>query len=455
MLIYQKLIGRWNAKDRKYEFPKGQERILYRGKIALAFGGGGGGGGGEVVATAPWLNQVPYINNLFDQAFKLYQGGAPSYYGGKLTPDFNNNLISSMSAFQKNAFQAEQRNDGVIKGLTNTANNAGANPVNNVASAVSPELTSGIEQQISGQNASSNAGQMLNPATNFAINRAAFSSGPQTSFGNANAMPALDRALNSNGLNPFTDQIVNAALRTSNDQFRNTVLPGIQSQAGMANQPGGTRQGIAEGIAAKGLMNQQGDIISRLYGQAFDVGSQDRNAALGFVSQGQQANQNAELQSRNLGLQGAQIGANLINTGSQVGQNAQQAGTNTAANLLTTGNNQAMNQYFQSLGLIPQFDASTAALRAQQNQAGLQEYGLVQAAIDANKEKYFYNTLAPYNALSQYQNFISGSYGSSLPPMSPQDSFGYFPLAGRVEPTGFTRQLTGMPVPMNRPPQIF
>lgn len=428
MLIYQRLRGRWNKEARRYEFPSGQERLVYKGKLAHAFGGGGGSNQ-EVVATGPWQQQVPYVNTLFDQAFQLYRQGAPTYYPGQLTPDINPTLSGSWNTTNQVVGGNNAINSGVQQSLLGTAQNAGSNPVNQVAGQVAPNVGTGINSLIQGGNAALATGQAVQGNVAGAIQGAGAPT-PQTGFGAVDASGALNAALNSNGLNPYTGQIVDAALRSSNDQFRSNILPAIATQAGQANQTGGTRQGIAEGMAAQALAQQQGDIISRLYGQAFDTGSADRNAALGLVSQGQQANQNAALAGRSQALQGAQIGAGLLTSGSDLNQQAISTGTAQGANLLQGGNSAAMDQYFRSLGLLPQVQANQLAQIGFQNQAGLQQYGIGQTNIDAEMDRYFYNMLAPYNALTQYQNYITGPWGSSLPGQgTPQNTipYGYQP----------------------------
>lgn len=424
MLIYQKLSGKWNNAKRSYEFARGQEKLVYKGRVAKAFGGGGSTS--DVVATGPWGNQVPYINQLFDQASQLYQQGPPQYYPGQLTPGVNPTLQGSWDSANQQVNANAGVNNAVQGSLIGTANSAGSNPVNQVAGQVAPQIAGGISSLIGGQNAALQTGQAVQGNVTGAIQGSGAPT-QQNQFGQVDPTTALGQALNSNGINPYTSQIVDAALRSSNDQFNQNILPGIRTEAGGANQTGGTRQGIAEGIAAKGLQQQQGDIISRLYGQAFDTGSADRNAALGLVSQGQQANQNAALTGRGQALQGAQIGAGLLTQGSDLGQQATSTGTAQAGNLLTGGNSQAMQQYFQSMGLIPQIQAGQLAQTGFQNQSGLQQYGIGQAGIDANMEQYFYNMLAPYNALTQFQNYTAGPYGSSLPQGGVGQGQGGFP----------------------------
>lgn len=448
MLIYQKFSGSWNKDRRAYVIPSNQPKLLYKGRVAESMGGGGSSS--DVVATGPWQQQVPYVNMLFDQAMRLYQGGPPSYYPGQLTPNVNSTLQGSWDAANQQVGQNAQTNNAVQSGLVNTANNAGSNPVNQVANQVAPNVAGGVNSLIQGGNSALSTGQQVQGNVVGAIQQQS-GAAPQTQFGGVDATNALNTALNSNGLNPYTSQIVDAALRSSNDQFTQNILPSIRSEAGAASQTGGTRQGIAEGIAAKGLQQQQGDVISRLYGQAFDAGSADRNNALGLVAQGQNANVNAALTGRGLNLQGAQIGAGLLTQGSDLNQQAVSTGTAQGSNLLQSGNNAAMQQYFQSLGLIPQIQANQMAQYGYQNQQGLQQYGIGQANIDANMDRYFYNQLAPYNALTQFQNYISGAYGSSLPGQIPQNSlpYGYqfgSPPPNPNTPTPGTPQVPPRPV---------
>ena len=63
---------------------------------------------------------------------------------------------------------------------------------------------------------------------------------------------------------------------------------------------------------------------------------------------------------------------------------------------------------------MPGLQGSQLAQFGALNQSGLQQLGLDQTNIDAAIQRFFFEQNAAYNALSQFQNFIGGSFGSSV-----------------------------------------
>jgi len=63
---------------------------------------------------------------------------------------------------------------------------------------------------------------------------------------------------------------------------------------------------------------------------------------------------------------------------------------------------------------------------------GQQRRGLTQAGIDADMERYNYEAMAPYNALNQYMNTISGNYGGTT--VQPSSGGGIGSMLGAVLP---------------------
>jgi len=63
---------------------------------------------------------------------------------------------------------------------------------------------------------------------------------------------------------------------------------------------------------------------------------------------------------------------------------------------------------------------------------GQQRRGLTQAGMDADMERYNYEAMAPYNALNQYMNTISGNYGGTT--TQPSSGGGIGSVLGAVLP---------------------
>lgn len=69
--------------------------------------------------------------------------------------------------------------------------------------------------------------------------------------------------------NPALAAATEAAIRPLQENFQNVILPGIRGEAITAGGFGGSRQGIAEGLAAQGLTRQIGDVTSTIQASAF------------------------------------------------------------------------------------------------------------------------------------------------------------------------------------------
>jgi hypothetical protein len=95
-----------------------------------------------------------------------------------------------------------------------------------------------------------------------------------SNFNFAPASNALNYAL-SGPVNPYTSGLIQSASRPLIENFREQILPSLRLGSLNAGQYGGSRGGIAEGIAAKGLINQLGDVSTRLSSNAFDIGNRN------------------------------------------------------------------------------------------------------------------------------------------------------------------------------------
>lgn len=80
--------------------------------------------------------------------------------------------------------------------------------------------------------------------------------------------------------NPALAAATEAAVRPLTQNFERTVLPGIRSGAITAGQFGGSRQGIAEGIASEGLLRQIGDVSATVQANAFQKSLDNMTRAL-------------------------------------------------------------------------------------------------------------------------------------------------------------------------------
>lgn len=483
MRIVKNLVARWSKQLRRYVIVEA-ESFEHSGPVAYA--GSGGGGGTETVPTGPFGPQIPFVMALFNEAAKIFQQGPPQF------PDFPTVAQpgQDITGSQQNIRDIVAGNAGAAQTASDTALGAalgaGQNPVSNVANPLSGDLTQGLLQLLgAGQNPlAQQAGQTL-PGATGAINRATGGvqgaqpnvqpgAAPGVGFGGPGlnfapqGLPQLGPAgidinailqqnLGGSGLNPFIDETVQAATRGLVNNFQRNVIPSISDAAGQAGQAGGTRQGIAEGIAAGDLQQNVADVTAQLFAQGFDRNIGVQQNALGQVGQAQQGQanlgQNAAqlglqsslgggslgLQAEGLGLQGGQLnlgiaqlteqirnaiqgqalqGAGLAQAGAGSGLGLEQSGVSTGTsqigNLLQAGNAQGLSQLFSSLGLLPGLQGNQLAQQGALNQSGLQQLGLEQTNIDAAIQEFFFNEFGPINALTQFQNFVSGPFGGSV-----------------------------------------
>jgi hypothetical protein len=150
---------------------------------------GGGGGGGDTTNTTntiamPPEFQIPYIENVFENATELYEGGPVQYYPGQTVAGVNPTLQAG--------FDSVTAPGGAVDYTTDVANmGAGA-----------------LNQMIQG----------ANPMNN-----------------------------------PFFAPTLSAMLQPTVRAFNEDVMPGIDAGAVQAGGYGGSRQGLAQGIATDRL----------------------------------------------------------------------------------------------------------------------------------------------------------------------------------------------------------
>ncbi len=455
----------------------------YDGPVVYAGGGGSDTTNttvNEVVPTGPYGPQIPFIAQLFDQAAQLFGQGPLQAFGGvdgNLTPQINPNLQQGQDSIGGLTGGNIQQNQAIQAYLQSLGQGGGTNV--QFGDAQQPGIQQGIDTQLGatdnaltqfGGEQAANAGGAFN--TVFGQNAPGDVTAGGTQGGGTDASAALAQQLaGGGGQNPFLDQLVQGAIRSQTDAFNRSVLPGIRGEAQQAGQPGGTRQGIAEGIAAGDLANSIGDTTASIYGNAFNTQAGLQGQAVGNVLGAQQGDQTAGLQAEGINSQNydqyiqslltgtGQVG-NFIGGGTGLGLNAVGNATGQAGNLFTSGGQQDQNQIFQALGLIPGFQGSSLGQFGAQNAVGVQQYGFDQAGINAAANQFYFNQNAPAQALSQFQQFISGPYGSTVggAPQGTFDQFGnpgqYLPAGGGIPQPGGPQQGkggAGVNVPVQNP----
>lgn len=220
---------------------------------------------------------------------------------------------------------------------------------------------------------------------------------------------ALNRSLSGSVDNPYLKGMYDAGMRGINQQYNEQVLPNIRSGAMGAGQYGGSRQGIAEGIAARGLTATSSDFANQLYGNAYES-AQGRAANAGLALSGQ----DASTQLANAQMQNQQALAN--------------------AQMENNYNLQRNNQALSAAGLY----GNAAGLGTQGAQIPLNVGNALQTQyqnqLNDSKQGWDYNQQAPWNDFKNYSNAVTqasglGSSGSSTSTM-PRTSSN--PVAGAL-----------------------
>jgi hypothetical protein len=451
----------------------------YDGPVVYA--GGGSDVTNETVPTGPFGPQIPFILGLFEQAANLFNQGPLQAFpgvdaegnvvqGGQLTPDINPNIANTQQAVGGLAGGNIDQNNAIQQFLQQVA--GGGTPGGQFGQSLTPQIQQGINAQLgAGNNATSQFfGSQAQPAQD-ALSQI-FGQDPSsqnisatgTQGGTTDASTAIAQLLGGGGgQNPFLDQLVQGAAQGQINNFQRNILPGISSEAQQAGQIGGSRQGIAEGIAGSDLSQQIANLSQGIRGEAFGTQVNAQSQALQNILGAQQGDQTAGIQAGGLNqqnfqqfiqslLQGTgQVGTG-IGTGTGQGLDAIGTGTAQAGNLFSGGNALDVQQMLGALGLIPGFQAGSLGQLGAVNQLGLQQFGLDQNAIDAIANQFTQNQNAPFDLLSQFQQFISGPFGSTVGDLGQQPFFqNPIPTGGQQQIPNFFPPPQGSQIPQQPP----
>ena len=194
--------------------------------------------------------------------------------------------------------------------------------------------------------------------------------------------PALAQSLSGqvdmSAYNPMADAITSRV----NRNFNESIMPSIRQGAVANGTLGGSRQGIAEGLAASRMNEDLGSSLSSLYGNAFTQAQNARNsiapqmASLALGQQGQ--DRQYGLDTNRLSLDAGNQANDLISQG---------------VGLLQMGAEQPIKNY---QGLL---DAGSMEQKDQQNQ------------INADMDRWQFNQTAPWQNLQNYMGLVTGAGG--------------------------------------------
>lgn len=172
--------------------------------------------------------------------------------------------------------------------------------------------------------------------------------------------------------NPYLQGAISAATRPVMENFQQQILPNLTQGAVSAGGFGGTRQGIAEGLAGKEALAQVGDISSSMSNANYQAGLQ---AMLG-------------------GLSEARGQAQLDLAGSQAAQ--------------------------QLLGSKGQIMSQTLLPAQLKEQVGNQQYAMKQAQLSEQIQKYINQQMIPFAAAQDVAAMAFGMPGGTTKSSSTQ-----------------------------------
>lgn len=167
-------------------------------------------------------------------------------------------------------------------------------------------------------------------------------------LGAANPMNSVSKLLSGQVNTETLDPVVANAQRRLGENFNEQVMPAINQGAIGAGQYGSSRQGIAQGLAAKGLAYAQGDLSANMYNQAYQqaqqnmYGTANNMANLGLTNAQANANRDLAAQTSNASNALSKYGMDQGFYNAQRGLDLNQ--TQLGANLLNQANAGLMNQ---------------------------------------------------------------------------------------------------------------
>ena len=371
--------------------------------------GGGGQNTNTITKSDPWAPAQPYLLSGLKQAADLQSKTIPYYPGSTVVGPLQSeqNAFSQLSNASSNFFGPNGTGGvygqgvGALSGALSGNNNLGS-----MAAQLSPDATSALVNGF-------NSGPQQVGRYGFDTTLNPYAMAPQ--FGQAGSLDArgaLQQALSGTPDYAGAQGAIDAANAPLLRDFQQNVLPSLNSRATFLNNGTG-------GIKALG--NILPDLGARMDQNALSVMEGERQRALAaqqsaaaLVSQGGQ-------QSYQLGLQGAlgqagleqalaqqNLGTDTTNANLQQAYLGQLLGYGGLAGSLA---GQSSQQQLSGIGLTPtlaqtgQMPGQTALQYANYDRATRED------ALNADIQRFNYNTQQPYNQLNWYSNLINGTAG--------------------------------------------
>lgn len=89
----------------------------------------------------------------------------------------------------------------------------------------------------------------------------------------------------SGEISPYTQSLIDAAQQDLVQQYQREIMPGIANDAVGYGGYGGSRQGLAQGIAAEGLLESMGDVEAEMLNNAYNQSQEQQQAAWSVLNE--------------------------------------------------------------------------------------------------------------------------------------------------------------------------
>lgn len=353
-----------------------------------------GGSSAQPAESGPPKYVAPYIQDVLKEAGNQYRNYTPQYYPDSTVikqSDWTQQGLQGLAGFGNS-----QWNQGVLGGAAGSQNTltGASNPFYN------PVYGAGLSQLPQNLQSLSFAQQQ---------GMQGLQQGPYTDIQGlsgqtlGNTIGAVNQQLSQvPGQNPYVDELVRRTLGANTLNFNQSVLPQIDNASQAAGGYGGSRQGVAQGLAIQGLNTANANTANQIYSGQYNADLQRQLQAAGLGAQIAGQGSSAQLQGLgqeqqyNLGLQGQGLtaaGMGLANLQQGYGQGIDAA----TRNLALANQTQALGQ----TGINTQLAAGSAQDQYQQ--------AVLQSLID----RFNWEQNLPYQKLDKYAGYAFGSPAQS------------------------------------------
>lgn len=360
-------------------------------------------GGGKTTQTQtnePWSAAQPYLKQTYSEAQKLYEGGAPTFWGGTANAALTPEMQQAMSGIWNRAMSGTPGLAGAqdATGAVASGGMAGSNPAYNF-----------LMGNVYGGNA--------NPAMPYAEGiMSGVQTNPALQYLNAEASGA------NIGKNPWLDATYKAAMDPVMKTYKESTVPALQSDYALSGRYGSNAFRTALGNEQDKVNAQASDLATKIYGGAYGT---DR-ALQAQAAQGLTGAYASDIQNR--------INAGQFLSG-VYDQNLQRQLY--GAQQLGQLGQQDISNMLQAAGMVPGLGQADYQDLNAAMQVGQMGQDRAQQEQELERQRYEYQQQAPYDWLQNYAQLIYGNPGS-------QSGFGTSTTTQKTSGGTFGQILSGL-----------